>query len=57
MLNFMQPTFFMPIKGIPLAGSTRDFSRRSGIPAENIFLTKARNVLTYQDGRFHLGDR
>ena len=58
MLNFMQPTFFMPIQGeYRLLDQHAILAEEVGIPAENIFLTSKGDVLTYQDGRFHLGDR
>lgn len=58
MLNFMQPTFFMPIQGeYRLLDQHAILAEEVGIPAENIFLTSKGDVLTYQDGHFHLGDR
>ena len=58
MLNFMQPTFFMPIQGeYRLLDQHAILAEEVGIPAENIFLTSKGDVLTYQDCRFHLGDR
>ncbi|MGZ7883884.1 ribonuclease J [Limosilactobacillus ingluviei] len=58
MLNFMQPTFFMPIQGeYRLLDQHAILAEEVGIPAENIFLTSKGDVLTYQDGRFRLGDR
>lgn len=58
MLNFMHPTFFMPIQGeYRLLDQHAILAEEVGIPAENIFITAKGDVLTYQDGTFHLGDR
>lgn len=58
MLNFMHPTFFMPIQGeYRLLDQHAILAEEVGIPRENIFLTNKGDVLTYQDGTFHLGDR
>lgn len=58
MLNFMHPTFFMPIQGeYRLLDQHAILAEEVGIPQENIFLTNKGDVLTYQDGTFHLGDR
>ena len=58
MLNFMHPTYFMPVQGeYRLLDQHAILAEEVGIPRENIFLTGKGDVLTYKDGGFHLGDR
>lgn len=58
MLNFMKPKFFIPIQGeYRLLDRHAELAEEVGIPAENIFITAKGDVLSYEDGKFHLGDR
>ena len=57
MLNFMKPKFFIPIQGeYRLLDRHAELAEEVGIPAENIFITAKGDVLSYEDGKFHLGD-
>ena len=56
MLNFMRPQWFMPIQGeYRLLDQHAILAEEVGIPADHIFLTNKGDVLTYEDGAFHLG--
>lgn len=58
MLNFMKPKFFIPIQGeYRLLDRHAELAEEVGIPAGNIFITAKGDVLSYEDGKFHLGDR
>lgn len=57
MLNFMKPKWFMPIQGeYRLLDQHAILAEEVGIPADHIFLTDKGDVLTYDQGEFHLGD-
>ncbi len=58
MLNFMKPKFFVPIQGeYRLLDRHAELAEEVGIPAENIFITTKGDVLSYENGKFRLGDR
>lgn len=57
MLNFMKPKFFIPIQGeYRLLDRHAELVEEVGIPKENIFLVNKGDVLTYKNGKFHVGE-
>ncbi len=57
MLNFMKPKFFIPIQGeYRLLDRHAELAEEVGIPKENIFLVNKGDVLTYKNGKFHVGE-
>lgn len=57
MLNFMKPKFFIPIQGeYRLLDRHAELAEEVGIPAENIFIVNKGDVLTYKNGKFHVGE-
>lgn len=57
MLNFMKPQYLAPIQGeYRLLDRHAELAEEVGIPKENVFLLNKGDVLTYQDGEFHIGD-
>lgn len=56
-LNFMKPKFFIPIQGeYRLLDRHAELAEEVGIPKENIFLVNKGDVLTYKNGKFHVGE-
>lgn len=57
MLNFMKPKFFIPIQGeYRLLDRHAELAEEVGVPKENIFLVNKGDVLTYKNGKFHVGE-
>lgn len=57
MLNFMKPKFFIPIQGeYRLLDRHAELAEEVGIPKENIFIVNKGDVLTYKNGKFHVGE-
>lgn len=57
MLNFMKPKFFIPIQGeYRLLDRHAELAEEVGIPKENIFLVNKGDILTYKNGKFHVGE-
>lgn len=57
MLNFMKPKFFIPIQGeYRLLDRHAELAEEVGIPKSNIFLVDKGDVLTYKNGKFHIGE-
>lgn len=57
MLNLMKPKFFIPVQGeYRLLKKHADLAEEVGIPKQNIFLLNKGDVLTYDKGRFHIGE-
>lgn len=57
MLNFMKPKFFVPIQGeYRLLDRHAELAEEIGIPQENIFILSKGDVLTYKNGKFHVGE-
>ncbi|MBD5806021.1 ribonuclease J [Lactobacillus sp. 0.1XD8-4] len=57
MLNFMKPKFFVPIQGeYRLLDRHAELAEEVGIPKENIFIVNKGDVLTYKNGKFHVGE-
>ena len=57
MLNFMKPKFFIPIHGeYRLLDRHAELAEEVGVPKENIFLVNKGDVLTYKNGKFHVGE-
>lgn len=57
MLNFMKPKFYIPIQGeYRLLDRHAELAEEVGIPKENIFLVNKGDVLTYKNGKFHVGE-
>ncbi|MBB1123470.1 ribonuclease J [Limosilactobacillus albertensis] len=57
MLNFMKPKFFIPIQGeYRLLDRHAELAEKVGIPKENIFIVNKGDVLTYKNGKFHVGE-
>ncbi|MBC8744964.1 ribonuclease J [Lactobacillus sp. Marseille-P7033] len=57
MLNFMKPKFFIPVQGeYRLLDRHAELAEEVGIPKENIFIVNKGDVLTYKNGKFHVGE-
>ena len=57
MLNFMKPKFFIPIQGeYRLLDRHAELAEEVGVPKENIFLVNKGDVITYKNGKFHVGE-
>ncbi len=57
MLNFMKPKFFIPIQGeYRLLDRHAELAEEVGVSKENIFLVNKGDVLTYKNGKFHVGE-
>lgn len=57
MLNFMKPKFFIPIQGeYRLLDRHAELAEEVEVPKENIFLVNKGDVLTYKNGKFHVGE-
>ena len=57
MLNFMKPKFFIPIQGeYRLLDRHAELAEEVGVPKEKIFLVNKGDVLTYKNGKFHVGE-
>ena len=53
----MKPKFFIPIQGeYRLLDRHAELAEEVGIPAENIFIVNKGDVLTYKNGKFHVGE-
>ena len=57
MLNFMKPQYFIPIQGeYRLLDRHAELAEEVGIAPDRIFLTNKGDVLTYDQGEFHVGE-
>lgn len=57
MLNFMKPQYFIPIQGeYRLLDRHAELAEEVGIAPARIFLTNKGDVLTYDQGEFHVGE-
>ncbi|EEW53445.1 hypothetical protein HMPREF0494_1380 [Limosilactobacillus antri DSM 16041] len=57
MLNFMKPKNFIPIQGeYRLLDRHAELAEEVGIAPDRIFLTNKGDVLTYDQGEFHVGE-
>ena len=57
MLNFMKPQYFIPIHGeYRLLDRHAELAEEVGIAPDRIFLTNKGDVLTYDQGEFHVGE-
>lgn len=57
MLNFMKPQYFIPIQGeYRLLDRHAELAEEVGIVPDRIFLTNKGDVLTYDQGEFHVGE-
>ncbi|MBB1078594.1 ribonuclease J [Limosilactobacillus sp. STM2_1] len=57
MLNFMKPKFFVPIQGeYRLLDRHAELAEEVGIPKDNIFILNKGDILTYKNGKFHVGE-
>lgn len=57
MLNFMKPQYFIPIQGeYRLLHRHAELAEEVGIAPDRIFLTNKGDVLTYDQGEFHVGE-
>lgn len=58
MLNFMKPQYFIPIQGeYRLLDRHAELAEEVGIAPDRIFLTNKGDVLTYDQGEFHVGEQ
>ena len=57
MLNFMKPKYFIPIQGeYRLLDRHAELAEEVGIAPDHIFITNKGDVLTYENGEFHVGE-
>lgn len=57
MLNFMKPKYFFPIQGeYRLLAKHAELAEEVGIPADHIIIPAKGDVITYENGKFHLGE-
>ncbi|MEY8442025.1 ribonuclease J [Lactobacillaceae bacterium 24-114] len=57
MLNFMKPKYFVPVQGeYRLLDRHVELAEEVGVPAENSFILNKGDVLTYKNGKFHVGE-
>ena len=57
MFNFMKPKYFIPIQGeYRLLDRHAELAEEVGIAPDHIFITNKGDVLTYENGEFHVGE-
>lgn len=57
MLNFMKPRYFIPVQGeYRLLAKHAELAEEVGVPADHIFIPAKGDVLSYENGKFHLGE-